>query len=250
MSAVTTLIWDRRYQNTTTKRIKDAAIVKRQRTRQQNIAGNEDILMREEEAWRRIQDQDVENEEEEDGETVPTFSRELSRRRPQESTDEQKENKDDQPRPIRTRRLKKGPSELTESQPRARHDETPEEPEVQAHQESAGNNEGSRKRPQVDTSGKDTYNKNHHDEGNPPPTRLKRSVEITVDAVADESQVPDRQIDALDLWYEDAMEMPETPESSWAKRRSKEQKNESRSEGTSTQDTSSRKMKRRRTGVG
>ena len=102
-------------------------------------------------------------------ETFPTFSRQLSRKRPQEFTDEQKENKDDQPRPIRTRRLKKGPSELTENQSRESNGETPEVPKVQARQESAGNNKGSRKRPQVDTAEtEDTYNKKHYDEGHPP----------------------------------------------------------------------------------
>ena len=240
MSAVTTLIWDRRYQNTTVKRIKDAAIEKRQRTRQQNIADNEDILMREEEAWRHIQEQDVDNEEEEDGETVPTFRLEFSRKRPQEFTDEQKENNDDQLRPIRTRRLKKGPPEPTESQ-----------------QESASNGKGSRKRPQMDTAEtEDTYNKQHHVEDHPPFTRPKFSMEIASDAVADESQETDRNADPLDQWYENVTEMPETPEQRGAKRRSDEQKyedteaSENRLEGTSTQDNSSRKMKRRRTGVG
>ena len=89
MSAVTTLIWDRRHQNTTVKRIKNAAIEKRQRARQESTADNEDILMKEEEAWRHIQEQDVDNEEEEDEETVPTDRLELSRKRPQESIGKQ-----------------------------------------------------------------------------------------------------------------------------------------------------------------
>ena len=128
MSAVTTLIWDRRYQNTTVKLIKNAAIEKRQRARQQSTADNEDTLMREEEAWRHIQEQDVDNDEEEDQETVPKDRLELSRKRPQESKDEQKESNVDQRRPIRTRRLEKGPSQPTESQ-----------------QESASSSKGSRK---------------------------------------------------------------------------------------------------------
>ena len=195
MSAVTTLIWDRRYQNTTVKRIKDAAIEKRQRTRQQNIADNEDILMREEEAWRHIQEPDVDNEEEEDGETVPTSRLELSRKRPQEFTGEQKENKDDHLRPITTRRLEKGPSQPTESQ-----------------QESASNSKGSRKRTHMDTAEtEDTHNLQHYAEDHPPFTRQKLSVEIAFDAVADESQETDRHVDPFDQWYEDVTEMPETP---------------------------------------
>ena len=54
------------------KRIKDAAIVKRQRIRQQNIAANEAVLMSEEEAWRHIQDQDLGGEDEDEGEEDPT----------------------------------------------------------------------------------------------------------------------------------------------------------------------------------
>ena len=206
MSAVTTLIWDRRYQNTTVKRIKDAAIEKRQRARQQNIADNEDILMREEEAWRHIQEQNVDNEEEEDEETVPTARLELSRKRPQEFTDELKENKDDQRRPIRTRK-EKGPSKPTESQ-----------------QEPASNSKGSRKRPHMDTAEMEyTYNKQHYVEDHPPFTRRPPGDH----AIADESQETDRHVDLLDQWYEDVTEMPETPGQRNAKRRSDEQTNRS-----------------------
>ena len=132
--------------------------------------------MREEEAWRHIQEQDVDNEEEEDGETIPTSRLELSRKRPQEFTDEQKENKDDQRRPTRTRRLEKGPSQPTESQ-----------------QESASNCKGSRKRSHMDTAEtEDTHNLQHYVEDHPPFTRPKISVETALDAVADESQETDR----------------------------------------------------------
>ena len=107
--------------------------------------------MREEEAWRHIQEQDVDNEEEEDQETVPKDRLELSRKRPQESIDEQKENNGDQRRPIRTRRQEKRPSKPTESQ-----------------QESASNSKGGRKRPHLDTAEMVyTNNKQHYVEEYP-----------------------------------------------------------------------------------
>ena len=139
--------------------------------------------MREEEAWRHIQEQDVDNEEEEDGETVPTSRLELSGKRLQECTDEQKENKDDQRRPIRTRRMEKGPLQPTESQ-----------------QESASNSKGSRKRSHMDTGEtEDTYNLQHYDEDHPPFTRPKISAETALDLMRSQTRARRRTAFSIPL---------------------------------------------------
>ena len=165
--------------------------------------------MREEEAWRHIQEQDDDNDEEEDQETIPKDRLELSRKRPQESIDEQKESNVDQRRPVRTRRQEKGPPKPTESQ-----------------QEPASNSKGSRKgRPTGDHAMADES----QETGrllDPLENWYDNSTQVQIPVQREAKRRPDERKQHDTEALESRIEVPETPAQRGTKRKPLDQKYE------------------------